>query len=79
VRFDLARVMQTDYRIDDFQETYFVIPSMDALLELACTDFDPLYQAVRDLPALHPGAILPDDVLVSRGSGSYHRNRRGEN
>jgi phenylalanine-4-hydroxylase len=76
VRFDLARVMQTDYRIDDFQETYFVIPSMDALLELAYTDFDPLYQAVRGLPALPPGATLPRDVIVSMGSGSYHRSRR---
>jgi phenylalanine-4-hydroxylase len=76
VRFNLARVMQTDYRIDDFQETYFVIPGMDALLELAHTDFDPLYRAVRDLPALPPGAILPDDVLDSRGTGSYHRFRR---
>ena len=32
VRFDLPRVMQTDYRIDDFQETYFVIRDLDELL-----------------------------------------------
>jgi phenylalanine-4-hydroxylase len=76
VRFGLARVMQTDYRIDDFQETYFVIPDMDALLELATTDFDPLYEAVRGLPALPPGTILPGDALVSRGTGMYHRSRR---
>jgi phenylalanine-4-hydroxylase len=49
---------------------------MDALLELAYTDFDPLYQAVRGLPALPPGATLPRDVIVSMGSGSYHRSRR---
>ena len=33
VRFDLARVMLTRYRIDDFQETYFVLNSLDALLD----------------------------------------------
>ena len=32
IAFDLKRVMQTDYRIDDFQQTYFVIPSFEELL-----------------------------------------------
>ena len=29
--FDLERVMRTPYRIDDFQQVYFVIPSLKAL------------------------------------------------
>jgi phenylalanine-4-hydroxylase len=72
VRFDLPRVMQTDYRIDDFQETYFVIRSLDELLEFADTDFAPVYDAVKRLPALRPGTILPSDVLLHGGTGSYH-------
>ena len=28
--FDLERVMRTLYRIDDFQQVYFVIPSLEA-------------------------------------------------
>lgn len=72
LRFDLARVMQTDYRIDDFQETYFVIRSLDELLDLAHTDFAPLYAQVRRLPALQPGTILQNDKLLTRGTGSYH-------
>ncbi len=28
LRFDLERVMRTEYRIDDFQQTYFVIRSL---------------------------------------------------
>ena len=35
VRFDLERVMRTRYRIDDFQETYFVLGGLNELLELA--------------------------------------------
>ena len=30
IGFDLARVMRTEYRIDDFQQNYFVIPGFDA-------------------------------------------------
>ena len=76
VRFDLARVMQTDYRIDDFQETYFVIRDLDELLQLAQTDFAPLYERVQHLPVLQPGTILPQDQLVKRGTGSYHNAKR---
>jgi phenylalanine-4-hydroxylase len=73
VRFRLSRVMQTDYRIDDFQETYFVLRDFDELLALAKTDFEPLYAQVRGLEALPPGTIRADDVLLSAGNGSYHR------
>ncbi|WP_343730241.1 phenylalanine 4-monooxygenase [Duganella sp.] len=76
VRFDLPRVMQTDYRIDDFQETYFVIRDLDELLQLAHTDFAPLYAQVQQKPVLQPGTILPDDVLVTRGTGSYHHFKK---
>ena len=37
--FDMARVMRTRYRIDDFQQTYFVIPSLEALLKATLSDF----------------------------------------
>src|SRR5271165_6656361 len=33
IGFDLERVMRTEYRIDDFQESYFVIGSFDELFE----------------------------------------------
>jgi phenylalanine-4-hydroxylase len=74
--FRLARVMRTLYRIDDFQETYFVIDGLDALLELARIDFAPLYAAVRGLPALEPDCVLPDDDVIARGTGAYHALRR---
>jgi phenylalanine-4-hydroxylase len=76
VRFDLARVMRTRYRIDDFQETYFVIGSFEELLELARIDFAPYYEQVRNQPEFEPGDVLPSDRVVSRGTGAYHAARR---
>lgn len=69
---DLPRVMQTDYRIDDFQETYFVINHLDDLLELAKIDFAPLYEQIEGKTDIAPSQLLAQDVLFSRGTGSYH-------
>src|SRR4051812_16141237 len=41
--FDLERTMRTPYRIDDFQQAYFVIPSLQALLDAPLSDFGALY------------------------------------
>ncbi len=45
LRFQLERVMRTEYRIDSFQSCYFVVDSFAELFE-ACyqTDFEPLYR-----------------------------------
>lgn len=72
VRFDLERVMRTQYRIDDFQETYFVIDGFEQLLELARIDFGPLYDHVRGQPEFAPGDVLPDDTVLHRGTGRHH-------
>ena len=76
IGFDLERVMRTDYRIDDFQETYFVIRDLGQLLELAHIDFGPAYDRVRALPDFEPGAVLPSDEVIARGTGAYHRAKR---
>lgn len=76
IRFDLERVMRTHYRIDDFQESYFVIRDLDELLEFTRIDFAPLYQRTAAAPELQPGDVLPTDQVFHRGDGSYHRARR---
>ena len=75
IRFDLERVMCTDYRIDDFQESYFVIDSLDELMALKRIDFKPLYQRVQGRPAIAPGQVQAGDQLISRGSGAYFRDK----
>jgi len=76
LRFALERVMRTRYRIDDFQETYFVIQDLAELLELARVDFGPVYDRVRGQTEFEPGQVLSSDVVIHRGSGSHHAGRR---
>ncbi len=76
IGFDLERVMRTRYRIDDFQESYFVIENLNQVLELARIDFAPLYRRIADQPDLEPGAVLASDRMLSQGTGSHHRARR---
>lgn len=76
VRFDLERVMRTRYRIDDFQETYFVLDHLDDLLRLAHIDFAPHYEHVRGAPEHEPGVVLPTDDVLSKGTGRYHAGKR---
>ncbi len=75
VRFDLQRVMRTAYRIDDFQETYFVLDSLDDLLLLARTDFAPLYERVAGRAALQPGELTGADRVLQRGTRARHAGR----
>jgi phenylalanine-4-hydroxylase len=74
--FDLERVMRTEVRIDDLQETYFVISDLDELLSLARIDFAPVYDRVKGLADYEPGAVLPTDTVITRGTGDYARGRR---
>jgi phenylalanine-4-hydroxylase len=72
IGFDLARVMRTDYRIDDFQQNYFVIDSLDQLLDTTVnTDFAPLYAANDALPPIAIADILPSDAVITRGTQDY--------
>ncbi|MGH6617015.1 phenylalanine 4-monooxygenase [Sphingomonas sp.] len=72
IAFDLARVMRTEYRIDDFQQNYFVIPSFDELLRLTVeTDFAPLYETLKALPDIPVAAIDPADALITHGTQDY--------
>lgn len=73
IAFELERVMRTNYRIDDFQEVYFVLDKLDDLLALAQTDFAPIYERLNHGPNYQPGDVLAADTVLHRGDGSYHR------
>jgi phenylalanine-4-hydroxylase len=77
IAFDLERVMRTLYRIDDFQETYFVLDHLDQLLELANIDFLAAYERASAAPEHPPGEVLPSDKVLHRGTGRYHSAKRG--
>jgi phenylalanine-4-hydroxylase len=69
--FDLERVMRTPYRIDDLQQVYFVIPSLEALLEATLQDFGPIYARLAAAPDIPIEAVLPEDQALTRGSQAY--------
>ncbi len=75
--FNVERVMQTLYRIDAFQETYFAIDSLDDLLQLAQIDFGPIYERAHAQLEHRPGQVLPTDKVVTRVTGRYHDTERG--
>lgn len=65
IEFDLMRVMRTQYMIDDFQKSYFVIDSFDRLIEATRPDFTPLYAALQSQTSLAAGEILASDRIVA--------------
>lgn len=72
ISFELERVMRTHYRINDFQESYFVLNELQDLLELATIEFAPYYARLDSGPSYQPGDVLATDAVLHRGTGSYH-------
>ncbi len=76
IGFDLRRLMRTRYRIDDYQQTYFVIDSFEDLLRQTLeTDFAPVYADLKAQPDIATDAILPGDVVISRGTQAHAHTR----
>lgn len=72
IGFDLERLMKTDYRIDDFQQTYFVIESYDQLFDATVkTDFAPIYDRMQGKFALKPEDVEASDTVLTHGTQAY--------
>jgi phenylalanine-4-hydroxylase len=68
IGFDLLRIMQTRYKIDTFQETYFVIRDFRELFEATAPDFTPYYEQLRGREPYAPSAVLASDRVYHRGA-----------
>jgi phenylalanine-4-hydroxylase len=68
IRFDPPRIMRTDYMIDSFQKTYFVLDSFEELFAATRRDFLPIYARLRDQPVLPAESVLDTDRVISRGT-----------
>lgn len=72
IGFDLERLMKTNYRIDDFQQTYFVIDDYEQLIRATVdTNFAPLYADMQGKFTIKPEEVLPGDDLISLGTQTY--------
>jgi len=72
LHFNLERIMRTDYRIDDFQQVYFVIDSFEELLGTTQQDFGPLYKRLQKDPHTYGVTdILKADKVYTKGTQDY--------
>ena len=69
IGFDLERVMQTRYRIDTYQKTYFVIDGYQQLMDATRPDFTPIYARLADASSVSAGDVLATDKAYQRGTG----------
>jgi phenylalanine-4-hydroxylase len=70
LKFDLARVMRTDYRIDSFQQSYFVIDDFSELFTAMQQPFAPLYADLHGLPLVPATELIETDEVLQLGTQS---------
>jgi phenylalanine-4-hydroxylase len=76
IGFELERVMRTNYIIDDFQQSYFVIDSFEKLLEDSYRDFGPLYARLAKASDIEADQVIVDDRVINRGTLAYFKAKR---
>lgn len=67
ISLDLVRCMRTRYTIDAFQPTYFVIDSLNQLIDMTAPDFAQLYEWVKAAGDLSAEAIHSSDDEITLG------------
>jgi phenylalanine-4-hydroxylase len=68
IGFDLLRIMQTRYKIDTYQETYFVIRDFEQLFEATAPDFTPYYERLKGREPYAASMVLASDKVYNRGA-----------
>jgi len=61
IPFQVERVMRTLYKIDSYQETYFVIRDFQQLFDDTAPDFTALYEQLKAQDALPANTLLPGE------------------
>lgn len=62
IAFEVERVMRTLYKIDSYQETYFVIRDFQQLFDDTAPDFTALYARLKEQDALPADILLPQEI-----------------
>jgi phenylalanine-4-hydroxylase len=64
--------MRTNYKIDDYQQSYFAIDSFEDLLRQTVeTDFAPLYSELEAQPDLAPHSVIHSDRVYTLGTQAH--------
>ena len=64
IGLDAERIMRTLYKIDSYQETYFVIRDYEQLFDATAPDFAPIYERLKTQEALPADTLLPGEVNI---------------
>jgi phenylalanine-4-hydroxylase len=75
IGFNLKRVMRTRYRIDSFQEVYFVIDDFQQLFDATRPDFGPIYREIAALPDFEPATLLDGDGRIHPALPAHAKKR----
>ena len=67
IALDVERCMRTLYKIDSYQETYFVIRDFQQLFDDTAPDFTPLYALIKQQEPLPANTLLPNEVELVQG------------
>ena len=65
IAFDTERVMRTLYKIDSYQETYFVIQNFEQLFEDTAPDFTPIYARLKAQAPLAADCLLAGETIIA--------------
>lgn len=77
IKFDLMRIMKTNYKIDDYQDCYFVIDSFEELFEATQQDFDMIYkELLKDKEVFAPQDIFETDNILQKGTLAYSQSKK---
>ena len=64
IRLDVERAMGTEYKIDAYQESYFVIDNFEQLFTDTAPDFTPIYERLRERAALPADTLLSGEIRL---------------
>ena len=62
--FDIVRVMRTDFRIDEYQKIYYVIPNLQELFNIIQNDLKPFYDKAQFLGDIKDYILITEDKLT---------------
>ena len=68
--------MRTRYRIDDFQQTYFVIENFQQLFDATRPDFAPIYREIAAQPDIEPDALIEEDRQFAQARSAAERRQK---
>lgn len=69
ILLNAERVMRTRYKIDSYQETYFVIRDFEHLFAETEPDFTPIYERLKTLESLPANTLLSGEVNLPPNIG----------